>query len=369
MCVAACCSAQQPSPSQQPSTSQEPSATSDRPAPKRSGWLKVQLHAHSGRSGDSATPPRDVAAWYARHGYDAVVLTDHNVASTPPTSSALALLPGVELTHNLRDCTPMPRPGFGCLLHVNALAIEPRTEPEPPWAPLDAESERQPPTRAAVFARSIKTSRALGGVAMLNHPNFHAAADADLIAALVRDHDLRLFEVANEAVDSDNTPADRPSTEALWDDVLSRGLTLYGVATDDAHHYDDAVAVRARGELAHTGDRGFVMVRADAPSNTAVREALREGRFYSSTGLVLKDVRVQDGALVIDLPERCAQTCTTRFIGQGGAQLGPIQKGTTARFALSDAPPGYVRAVVTSSDGARALVQPVRVPEQGSRPE
>ncbi len=31
--------------------------------------------------------------------------------------------------------------------------------------------------------------------------------------------------------------ADHPSTEQLWDDVLGRGLTLWGVASDDAHAY------------------------------------------------------------------------------------------------------------------------------------
>ncbi len=49
------------------------------------------------------------------------------------------------------------------------------------------------------------------------------------------------FEVANEAVDSNNEgDATTPSTERLWDQVLDAGGRIYGVASDDAHHYADA---------------------------------------------------------------------------------------------------------------------------------
>src|SRR5262249_42784870 len=41
-------------------------------------YLKGQLHMHTNNSGDSATPPADAVRWYAAHGYDFVVVTDHN---------------------------------------------------------------------------------------------------------------------------------------------------------------------------------------------------------------------------------------------------------------------------------------------------
>ena len=53
--------------------------------------------------------------------------------------------------------------------------------------------------------------------------------------------------MANQSSDVANEgDAAHLSTEALWDAVLTAGGTLYGVATDDAHHYADADAVRAR---------------------------------------------------------------------------------------------------------------------------
>ncbi len=95
--------------------------------PPAIGWLKGQTHVHSANSGDSATPPADVARWYAKHGYDFVVFTDHNVITTLPPHAAgeLITIPGVELTQNLETCDPPPAPGEACLLHVNALFVRP----------------------------------------------------------------------------------------------------------------------------------------------------------------------------------------------------------------------------------------------------
>jgi hypothetical protein len=56
----------------------------------------------------------------------------------------------------------------------------------------------------------------LGGIAQLDHPNFHYAADAPLITALSRDG-LALLEIANGSWDSNDNPADenRPSSEPI----------------------------------------------------------------------------------------------------------------------------------------------------------
>src|SRR3954469_21512196 len=86
-------------------------------------YLKGQLHLHSNRSGDSDTPPDDVVRWYAAHGYDFIVFTDHNRITVEPSTPTLLVIPGVELTQNSARCTTPPPPGSRCLLHVNALFV------------------------------------------------------------------------------------------------------------------------------------------------------------------------------------------------------------------------------------------------------
>ena len=331
----------------EPAPAPAAAATAPPPAPERP-WLKGQLHLHTGNSGDSATPPADALRWYAAHGFDFVVFTDHNFITVAGPDAPLLALPGVELTQNLDTCDPPPgQPDHDCLLHVNALFVDPARAGRIQFAP--AASDR----RQEIFGRALQTTRELGGIAQLNHPNFHYAADGALLAALAGDG-LALFELANAAIDSNNAgDADHPSTEALWDDALGRGARLFAVATDDAHHYFDAAAVEGRGETAYRGDRGFVVVHADRDA-AAIRAALLAGDFYASTGVRLRALARTPEAieLTTDAP------CDLEFVGLDGEVQRRV-RGTHARMALSETGGPYLRARVRDDAGRMAWTQPI----------
>lgn len=341
-------------PFQEPST--EPSgALASPPAPARApaGFLKGQLHLHSNASGDSDTPPDQVRAWYAARGYDFIVFTDHNrITALADAPEGMLVLPGVELTQNLRSCEPPPLPGNACLLHVNALFVAgPADGPLLPAADLWIT-----PRRDDIYTRAVDASRALGGIAQLNHPNFHRGADLEILMTLAQ-RGLTLVEIANEAVDSDNQGgAGLPSTEALWDAALTRGARVFGTATDDAHHYDDAAVVRARGEIAYTGDRGYVMVRAERTA-ASIRAAVARGDFYSSTGVLLDRLQMSPDEIAVDVRPSDAASITIEVIGTGGAVLARAA-GPRLRFDPRQAPAGYVRIRVTAA-GQMAWTQPL----------
>ena len=200
----------------------------------------------------------------------------------------------------------------------------------------------------------------MDGLAQLNHPNFHYGADGPLVAALARDG-LTLLEIANASWDSNDTPDDkgRPTSEAIWDEALTAGATLYGTATDDAHHYFDARAVAARGEPVFTGDRGFVMVRA-RKDPAAIRDALARGDFYSSTGVLLARVAHDARALTIEVDARSPGSHHFTFIGSGG-RIVATSEGRAASFPLARLRDGYLRAVVTDGAGKKAWTQPIRI--------
>jgi hypothetical protein len=325
------------------------------PAP--GGWLKGQLHAHTDRSGDSHTPPAVVARWYAARGYDFVVLTDHNHVTTL-ADAPLLVIPGAELTAELPTCEP-PSAGTRCPLHVNVLFADPARLA---FVPPRPDSIR----RLDIYGWWLDTARAVGGIPVINHPNYEYAADADLLVALGH-RGARLLEIANEAVDSNNAgDATHPSTEALWDAVLSRGVTLYGVASDDAHHYDDAAAVADAGEVAHTGDRGFVMVRA-ARTPAAIRAALLRGDFYASNGVRLARVDATAAGLAVAVAPATPGECELRCVGTGGRTV-RVVRGRAVRCPPPAAPGGYVRAVVTDARGRRAWTQPLRAPGAAAAP-
>lgn len=237
-------------------------------------WLKGQTHVHSSNSGDSQTPPEAVARWYAAHGYDFIVMTDHNRVTTLSPVGGMLVIPGVEVTLNLPTCEPPPEPGLSCLLHVNGLFVS-----------ADRMTKLIEPvvkTRAELYGAAIDAVKQMGGLAQVNHPNFHYGAGVPELVAAAR-RGAVLVEVANEAVDSNNAgDGAHPSTEALWRAALDAGVKLYAVASDDAHHYDDAAEVTARGEQAFVGDRGFIMVRA-TKDPASIRAAMERGDFYAVT--------------------------------------------------------------------------------------
>jgi hypothetical protein len=317
-------------------------------------FLKGQLHLHSNRSGDSDTPPEDVVRWYVARGYDFIVFTDHNRITAPPSTPSMLVIPGVELTQNSNRCAPAPPPGRKCLLHVNALFVTPPALGLIPWGLPPSSS------RAEIYRRAIATARRMGGLAQLNHPNFHYAADGPLVTALARDG-LTLLEIANQSWDSNDTPDEkgRPTSEAIWDAALTAGATLYGTATDDAHHYFDATARAARGEPVFAGDRGFVMVRARRDP-AAIREALARGDFYASTGVLLTRVEHDAKTLTIEVDARSPGNHRFAFIGTGGRTVATAQ-GRAATFPLAGLRDGYLRAVVSDAVGHKAWTQPIRV--------
>jgi hypothetical protein len=331
-------------------------ATKSISAPQAVKYLKGQLHLHSSRSGDSHTPPSDVLRWYQEHGYDFVVFTDHNFVGAPPSSTVLSI-PGAELTQNLKTCDPAPEPNEYCVLHLNALFVSQVVGAAIPWT-----SGGEGGNRRALYENALATTLKLGGIAQLNHPNFHHAADAALVIPLAR-KGLSLLEIANQSKDTDNAGDERhPSTEAMWDQVLTAGAMVYAVASDDAHHYDDADGLVARGETVHTGDHGFVMVRA-AKTPADIRQAVARGDFYSSTGVLLETASATRDEFEITVAPSAVGPHRFSFIGQGGHILARME-GRQARFTFAKAEAGYVRAVVEDQHGQKAWLQPVRVPTE-----
>lgn len=350
----ACAAPARPPPPPTPSPPPAPVAVvvDEPPAPR---YLRGSTHVHAQPSGDSATPIPEVISWYERHGYDFIVLTDHNRVSevAPEASTAgqravrapdsgLVVLAGIELTHNPAVCSPLPpRPLGLCRIHVNALGVTARPQGRLEWA------ERQSQARLDQYTRALDTARSLGGLAQLNHPQWHWGMSASLLVELAR-RGAALYEVANVQFATWNAgEGDQPSTEALWDAALLQGATIWGVASDDAHSYD------GRGKYPAGG--GWVMVDA-ARQPQAILEALASGRFYSSTGVVLARAERRAEALVVEVGPDSPGLHRITFIANG-----QVVAEHAARRASHPLPArGYVRAVVTRADGARAWVQPAQ---------
>jgi hypothetical protein len=122
-----------------------------------------------------------------------------------------------------------------------------------------------------------------------------------------------LFELwnAHPAVNNDGS-ATRPSTEKMWDELLTDGMLIYGVSSDDTHHLK--VIDRSKSNPG----RGWVMVRTTELTPKAIATALDRGEFYATNGLMLKmiDLTSQTLKIVVDEAATKHEVAKDHVIGE-----------------------------------------------------
>ncbi len=209
-------------------------------------WLRGNLHTHTTESDGNLSPQAAVDA-YAAMGYDFLMISDHDRVTpvAPLDPKGMTLLQGNEITANGPH-----------LLHVNAAA---KVEPLP---------DRQ---------TVIDSIIAMGGMAVMNHPNWEAHfnhCDQSTLEMLRDYTGIEIFNGVTLRAEGSPVATDR------WDMLLSRGRRVWGFADDDNH--DDI-------------DRGVCwnMVQSASRGAEAILEALRLGRFYASTGVVIDEILVK----------------------------------------------------------------------------
>ena len=298
-----------------------------------SRWYKGNLHCHTtGSDGDAS--PEQVVEWFRDHGYHWLVLSDHNRLTilpedvdTPQSGKAL-MITGEELTVQLEDQE--------VAVHVSCVGISRALEP------INA-AEILPTIQANVAA-------VLGaeGIAMLSPPYYRPGFDT---RTLIEIEGAKLMDIFNAHPTNVEGDPRTFSFEEIWDTILSSGKTIFGTATDDSHHYLEFGPHKAN------PGRAWVVTRAAELSAEAIIESLAKGDFYSSTGVSLRDVQEPKEALSLEIDQTGDQSYVTSFIGRGGVVLAE-EAGLEASYRIRG-DEGYVRARVTSSDGARAWTQPV----------
>ncbi|MFN8632468.1 MAG: CehA/McbA family metallohydrolase [Chloroflexota bacterium] len=298
-------------------------------------WLKGNTHTHT-RYSDGDSPPETVVDWYEAHGYDFLFLTDHNI-----------LIPDDHLAKLQRGSLPVWQGEEVTMaaVHVNALGVQELIAPPWPGKSLMEPEVKESHTERLRWA--LAQIAAQGAVAHVNHPNYlYTLTIDDLLAA----GEVGLVEMANghNAVNNEGDES-HPSTEVIWDALLTAGGKVWGVASDDAHHF------QTWGENYSNPGRGWLRVEAESARMADVLEAVRAGRFYASSGLELAAYEASGSELSLEL---AGDAAIIELIGQGGAVLESVN-ADRARFVLGAATGPYARVRATASDGRQLWTQPL----------
>jgi hypothetical protein len=312
-------------------------------------WWKGNLHTHSLWS-DGDDYPEMIADWYKNQGYHFLALSDHNILSDHerwisipknrtgeiaftkylnafgPDWVAVREMDGnkqVRLKTLKEFRGRFEEPNRFLMVqseeitaknvHVNATNIQELILPYTGFDPDKSESIVGAMQRTI---DAVMDQRRRTGVPMfphLNHPNFKWAITAEELMQL--DHE-QFFEVYNGHPQVNNEGNEQhASTDRVWDIILTERLArlgkppLFGLATDDSHHYHDEPKKMSR------SGRGWVMVRAKSLTVEALIAAMEAGDFYASSGVTLKDVRREKDKLSLAIEPEAGVTYTTEFIG------------------------------------------------------
>ncbi len=302
-------------------------------------WYKGNTHTHTLNSDGDSTPD-DVVRWYREHGYQFLVLTDHNFQTRVEGLNALhgadekfLVVKGEEVTST----------AGGKPIHVNGLDANRR---------IGAQSGAADSTALDVLQRSVDAIRSASGVPHINHPNFGWALTTE---DLRRVRNYKLFEIFNGHPEVNNVGGGGvPGLEEIWDRLLSAGQLVYGIAVDDAHVF------KKPGDPTVSGPgRGWVVVRAAQLEPRALLEAMERGDFYASTGVVLDSLEVTSTSMSIAVKRAPSSKYRIQFVGRDGRVLSEVPDAS-ATYAFTGSE-GYVRAKVIESNGRCAWIQPIIV--------
>lgn len=282
-------------------------------------WYRGNLHTHSTKS-DGERPTDEIAEHYRRNGYHFVAFTDHLIFGDGAglSDAGFLAIPGAEV-HG-ED----PESGY---YHIVALGG--RFEAGERLESLNG------------LQADVNRLRGRGAMVVLAHPYWLGQRSEHLIPI----EGPFGIEVYNGVCD---VGYQKGFSNVHWDDLLSAGRRLWGLAVDDAHWLP----------WRPDAGMGWVMVKAAELSTPAILEALQLGHFYATTGPTIHDVRVEGDEVVIS----CSPAITISAIGErwlvSAARSITGHGLTEARLKLWDGQT-YVRAEVVDRAGKRAWSNPI----------
>lgn len=184
------------------------------------------------------------------------------------------------------------------------------------------------------FRAVIDSTNAQGGFAVVNHPlrkNHYVYA-----GEIIDIEEIQYIEIFNGKSEKDLAH----DNQMLWDSILSAGRLVYGIASDDFH------------EMKHIS-KGWIMVSSPQLQKDSIINAIKNGAFYSSTGVHFTELTVEDSTIII-----AAENATKIvFIGNNRDTL-QTSFSDTSSYRI-DGNEGYIRVEASDNAGKKAWSQPL----------
>lgn len=272
-------------------------------------WYKGNLHTHtSPASGCAVISAEDCLNRYIELKYNFLSISDHMTYNNY-TDDRISQIPGIEWNSMAGEHTGIYT--FDTSVLHKAIEISDQT----------------------VLLEYLSGTDSL---VILNHPNWlltpHYRRE-DLLEKSCY-HGIEVYNGVIERLDGYAISSDK------WDFLLAQGKKVFGFANDDSHCFTD-IGLAAN------------IVRSKSSSPQDIFRALLSGNFYGSSGVIIDDIRMEDG--VIEIETRSAQEI--RAIITGGPMVDRV-KDHSIRFDTSKCSVDYVRFECYGQYAEMAWTQP-----------
>ena len=346
-------------------------------------WQKGNLHTHSFWS-DGDDFPEMIIQWYKDNNYQFIALSDHNTIASRDYWYKLKTLDKQNKTlekyqKSFGDWVETKIDSSGTYVrlktfeeyksklehpksfliirseevtssfenkpvHINVTNIKEKIEPFKGNSVYEVMQQ----TLDAVHAQRKKFNISM--FAHINHPNFGYGINVEDLKKL---NGERFFELYNGHPAVHNEGDDMHiDLETMWDLINisyynDRKPLLLGIATDDSHNYH----VKSI-NYSNTG-RGWVMVNSQKIEIASLIEAMETGDFYSSSGVLLKNVYHSKEKLFIEIEPKEGIVYEIIFMGyrKGSHNIEELKrvKGTSSDYTFQENDL-FVRAKINSND-------------------
>ena len=239
-------------------------------------WQKGNTHMHTTFS-DGDSPIKEVVDWYHDHGYNFISITDHNITTMPAEHLNMdsfrkdfLMIVGNEITSSVHFTALGVKNNFSVKSIVKDFQdgkLHGYDLPEPDSTKLG---------HSQILINGMLNE---GALVFINHPNFSTGISAEEMLKL---KGALAIELSNAHPSVYNFGNDRHiPVEEKWDYLLSNGMKIFAVGSDDEHH------LQKWGPDAANPGRSWIMVEADELNQDNILGSILLGKFYSTTGVEL----------------------------------------------------------------------------------
>ena len=281
-------------------------------------WYRGTLHCHTTLS-DGRLDPEETIAKYKSLGHDFLSITDHRIngASLAREEKDFVVLGGTEVHPTVQ--------WSGGYYHFVL-----------PQAPADLPMKK---VTDVPLAGALSVLGAMEAPFFIGHPYWCGHDVQEMLPAASLAMGVEVFNRTCCGIG-------RGFSEAQWDDLLTRGFALSGIAVDDTHQMHDFGA-------------GLTVVKTTDFSVAGIMKALADGAFYATTGPAIDEFSVDEDIVTI----RTDPAWQVGFVATAPNGHSEIAcEGNTvdrAQWKLPDNFTGYVRGYCRGERMRAAWTNPV----------